>query len=511
MNRPVRWVGPHRARGAGGAVATVAIYLLVAAICGLAIPLLPLQLSMGFGMLAVGVTALLVTAVAPQMTQIPHRALAWGLVIALVFYFVWPRNVFLPVRGLPVKHPQRLFYLLFLAYAAYVVLKCHPARQRLAQGLRAMPWFTGLWLALAMWQLLSLVFSEHSLALIGPWFVDFLVVTLVYPLVLLCLATPQDYRRLMIGLLLAALFNCLLAIPESVLQRNLFESFIALESLDPVMAQQIIAAKVRGGAYRAQAAFDHPLLFAEFLVVNVPVAIALLLERGRRTLGACALVLLAIGLALSHSRIALVASALAIAVIVVVLILRGAQVGRRNPWPLVAAVFAVPVAVLALALGTDFVAQVAVGRTAVEASSSSVRLIQLVEGWRRVQEQPLLGFGPATAGFVLNFQNTFGVRTLDNYLLSLALDSGIPALALFVLAIVALGWRSAGIAIVSHHNQCQNIAMTVVAGLVAFVAIKGVLGTPLNNLLLPMWAATIAILINTLGRGKSNRPRSDLV
>jgi hypothetical protein len=474
----------------------VTFFVFAALLCGLAIAILPTQFAMAISGLFVLVLALCIVAVAPAMTAIPTRALALGLLITLVFYFVWPRNVFLPIRILPIKHPQRLFHLLFLAYAAYVVLKCTPARQQLARGLSAIPWLTGLWLALAIWQFASLLAAAHPLALLGPWFVDLLVSTLTYPLVLLCCPALPDFRRLLGALLIAALANCLMAIPEIMVQHNLFERFITLDVVDADAANQLLAAKVRGGNYRAQASFDHPLLFAEFLVVNLPFAIVMLLQRGRRGLGAMSFGLLLFGLYSSHSRIALVAGAAAVAAMVAALIVRGAQTGRRNPWPLVVTFFALPMLLAGAVVVGQQLQQAAAGRTQLEANSTSVRLQMLYGGWRLIQDQPLFGYGPAMGAITLNFRNTFGVITLDNYLLLLTLDSGIPALILFLSMLTAASWSHLKLAVTAQDVETHRVAWICFGALLAFIPIKAVLGTSLNSLMIYVWLGGLAALLN---------------
>jgi hypothetical protein len=489
----VRWQAPSRQ--SWNTAGLLAVLSLVAVLCGMAIALFPLQLSVLVTGFFLFLLSLAVAAVAPPMQRVPAQTLAWGLAIALAFYFIWPRNVFLPVRGLPVKHPQRLFYLLLLAYAAYVLLKCAPARQQLARSLAAVPWVTGLWVAFAVWQFFALLASKSPLGLMGNWAVETLVVTLLYPLVLLCCPTLKDFQRLFWALLVAALFNAALTLPETWLRRNLFEGFISLDALDPQMAQQIIAAKLRGGQFRAQAAFDHPLLLAEFLVVNLPFAFLLCAQRGRRLLGTLAVGLLFVGLYFSHSRVAVVASLLAISAMVVALILRGARQGARNPWPLVAALFAVPLAAAGAVVVTEVITTVTSGVTYVEASSTQARWQMFYGGLRLIEKEPLLGYGPGTAGFVLNFQNTFGVMTLDNYLLAVTLDFGVPALFIYLALLSVAGFVALRHATSSESTTGRKLAFVCFGALMAFGPIKLVLGTALNNLMLPVWLACIAAIV----------------
>jgi O-antigen ligase len=474
----------------------LSLTMFLALFLGLLIGLFAAQFSLFVSVILLGLLSLVVMAYMPPLQSIPNRLLLWGLTCTLALYFIWPRNVFIPIGFLPVKHPQRLLYLGVIACALYVVLKCAPARQRLARALQALPLLTGLWAALAAWQFVSLLASEFPLALFGGWFVEFLVVTSVYPLALLCLADTRDLKRLLWALLAAAFLNVLFAVPESLLKRNLFEPFISLGNLDPETARQFLAAKFRGGQYRAQAAFDHPLLYAEFLAVCLPVAGAFALQRGRLGWLAAGLVpLLLAGLYLSHSRVAIVATLLVGVAMFGAVVVRGAQAGRRNPWPLVAALFAVPLVAIAAFLASNVVRDVTAGRSHDESSSTSARLQMLDTGVKRIAEQPLFGYGPRMAAVTLNFQNTSGVLTLDNYLLALTLESGVPALLLYLAVLVLAAWRALRYAVSETDVDLARLALGIFGAMAAFGPIKLVLGTALNNALLPVLMAGLALLV----------------
>ena len=72
------------------------------------------------------------------------------------------------------------------------------------------------------------------------------------------------------------------------------------------------------------------------------------------------------------------------------------------------------------------------GRTAKEAGSSSIRLLQMELGIPLIVDRPIIGYGPGEAAEVLGLK----AKTIDNYYLSLAIESGLPELVLFILILL---------------------------------------------------------------------------
>jgi hypothetical protein len=488
-------------------VRAAVLFGVAAAAClaGLAIAVLPLNLSLAFAILLIGGLVLAVAAVSPPMRRIPERSLLLGLCLCVGLYFLWPRNVFLPIPALPIKHPQRLVHLCLLLWAMVVLAKCAPARERVSERLRAIPWVTTAWVVFWVWMGLSAVTSRAPLAAWSSWLLDVLIVAAMYPLALLALKSQREVRLLVLALVGAACLNAAFAMVESVRQRNLFESVSSLHLVDPEMAKLVVDAKIRGGKYRAQAAFDHPLLFAEYMVVCLPFVLVSLLVRGRgRLLSFLAAIAVVAGLTLAHSRVVLAASLIMGLVLAVLLILRGAAAGRRNPWPLVLTLLALPIALLFGFFATDVLGNLAQGRSADEANSSGARVTMLVQGLQVLAESPLLGYGAGQGALALNFRNTFGLLTLDNFLLVVALDAGVPALLAFLLCTVAAIATSFRLAVV-HDLQTSAWPLAVPAAIAAFLAIKLVLGTNLNNLLLGLLLALTAISAAEAKRHKTRK------
>lgn len=470
--------------------------LLAAVLIGLGVALLPPSFSLGLGAFVLAPIFIMAVWMAPKVDAIPDQWLVRLLLAAVFIYFIWPRNAFIPVSILPIKHPQKMLYAGLLLLWIYLLLKCAPFRERLAGRLRVLPWLMYAWLALALLHVLSALFSQEPIYSIYRLMIDLGTVYLLLPVALSVLRDEQDVRALIYCLIAAALINCLYALPEFALRRNLFERVTTLSDIDPAMAKQILMAKLRGGQYRAQGSFDHPLLFSEYLLVILPFSLVMVVHspKLRKRMVAASLIIM-LGLLLSRSRVALAGSAVGVFVLLFIMLAQNAKGTQRNPWPLVISLLMLPVLLGGAYFATTQLGQIAMGRTAGEASSTNARAVMLHDGSKLILESPLLGYGPALGGLELNFRNTEGVLTLDNYLLVMALDAGLISLALFVGVILATAYVAVRYSL-REQGERFMFMQAIAAGAISFLVVKSVLGTGLNNMLLPLFMAFLVVLVD---------------
>jgi O-Antigen ligase len=465
----------------------------VCLLIGVAIPILPIQLTVIGAALLMAPFFVVVVWMLPAMKNDPARALKWMLLASMFLYCVWPRNVFIPLPGLPVKHPQKMLYFLTLAYAMYAFVKSAPVRDRLRTVWQSNRGMLGIAALFVAWSALTVAGSEQPVFSLFVWLQELLYVWALLPLLVIVLRSTNDLRHLILVFLAAAVVNVLYALPEVVWHRNIFESVTTLAEIDPAMARQLYAVKARGGAHRAQAAFDHPLLFAEFLAVLLPICLAALADPRLRKWALFTLPCLVVGLGLSASRVAAVASAVGVFVFLVFVILRNAVSANRSPWPLVLTLIAAPVILAAFPIflgGMDALIQ---GRSATEQHSTLVRQQMLAEGLELIADSWVHGFGPGVGAMKLNFQSGEGVVTLDNYLLMLTLDSGLVGFAFFLTLVLFVANQLGALAL---RSETGLFGASLMGGLCAFLAVKTVLGTGLNNYLLPVFMVATVVMLN---------------
>lgn len=467
---------------------------LLATLIGLGLPILPMRFSLiAFGgaivlLLAMGILLL------PDARQVPYKAIFAVFSIAIITRFLWPNFAYLPIPALPIKNPQRLLWALALAYWIYALSTNTELRQRLAQRVSSsrIAWLV---LAFFVWRAMSVPFSEFpglGMTLLLRELFDYLPAFLF---VLTWVRDANDVSRIGRWLLFATVVICGLAAAEYAGKRNLFLSVIPYDPNNEEFLQAALESKIRGGVYRVQASFNHPLLLAQFLSVTLPVLLLTLWgdrSRGIRAIGWCVLLVLPAVLWSTQTRTALGVSAFigALAVLLVALEAvrrRAPGSDRRNLQAALVLVFltAIGAAVMAFAL------QLAVGRTSEEAESSRARVEMLDRAIVGARERPLLGAGPGVGGFEAANVNSRGRVSLDSYWLIVLLESGVPALALFLAALAAGAWRvvpaiSRGLLGESRVQAAWGLSI------VSFGISSMVLGTPHN---LPLLYLALGVVV----------------
>ncbi|MCP5277275.1 MAG: O-antigen ligase family protein [Thiobacillus sp.] len=458
----------------------ILLFMIAAPLVGLAVALLPLTISMVFSMLLLLPIGGAVLLALPSVKSVPYRYFIGTLGLCLFLYFAWPKNVFIPIEALPVKHPQKILYIIFLVlWFAFLVKSGEMRRQFYVSFVnnRTIVW---LWVSLVLWRFVTVFTSEEPLFSFFRFTDDFLTYYILLPVVMSMVRCGEDVRTIMNWLLAALVVTSLYAVPEVMFKRNLFESISTLDIVDPVQASLVTAAKFRGGIYRSQSAFDHPLTFSEFIVTILPWAIAsFLVLRKKRWFIAMIIALAGGALVFTNSRSSLAASMIVLALLLFIAVLRNAKSGGRNPWPMIGAIFLFPLAIFTAVLFSGPMQEILKGRTNVEYGSSLARIQMLDQGLPLVAKEPLLGYGPGLGARTLGFANTYDIITLDNYYLAAALESGVPYLIILISLALAAFIKSLRL-IGDQDPKRAWLYASIGTGLVAFWSVKAVLGTPHN-------------------------------
>ncbi|HMN79306.1 MAG TPA: O-antigen ligase family protein [Burkholderiaceae bacterium] len=472
MRRTIRWL-------AGGACIVLP---------ALAIPILPLSLALALVVSVAGAAILLVVARLPPIDRLHGRVLLAAFALIYALYFAWPRSVFLPLLYLPIKHPQKLLYYAFVLAWMIMLIRSREMRQRLVRGYAANRLLVGVLLWMLAWRTASV--AAASIPLFSSIrLVDEIVTSyLLFPIVLSLVAGLDDARRVMTALVSVAVLNVALAVPEVLLRRNVFEPFVSVQILDPAMAQLLLSEKLREGGVRAQAAFDHPLLLAEYLALLLPFPLAqTFLAARRRWAHAAVCLLLGLGILLARTRTGMLVALLsAVLMAMLTLLLR-----RRLSAGVLA--LGLPVALIGAAVFGVLAVQLTLGRNLDEMSSSFARIRMLHASLPMIWNAPWLGYGLGLGGRELDF-TVGGIRTLDSHLLMAALDSGLPyllGLLLFIAAIAGASLRALTGELPPARRWFHRAAICAICG---FLAFKLILGTDLNNSLLFVFAALVAAL-----------------
>lgn len=190
-----------------------------------------------------------------------------------------------------------------------------------------------------------------------------------------------------------------------------------------------LADKFREGVYRTQATFEHPLPYAQYLLLVITLCFMPYILSRYGVFAVSGLLICVLGAISSGSRSGLAGVAIA------GFVFWWLKVGRERLSSFgVVIQFTLKVLVLSLIAGVLFYFIFNSGASA--SSSTMTRIVQLQLGAVMILQSPIWGFGPGQSGEkLLNFQ-LGDIRiyelTIDNYFLTVMLESGFLGLFAFV-------------------------------------------------------------------------------
>lgn len=351
---------------------------------------------------------------------------------------LWPRYIFFSVGG-PQVNPLTLMTFAAIVLALALIASSPALTARIAEvhrGSKPIGTVLLLWL---VWRFIATLAGKYPLAA-GFDFVRELGYLTSFYLIGLIIACSENGPRNLIRLILgSALFLGAAGVVEALQQNNPFVRFAGSGStLSAIDALKVIAMeKVRGGSYRVQTTFEHPLVFSQFLVAALPLAGYAAVWEKSKLWRLVAIVFIPLGL-LALYKTGSRAGVICLAGTLAFLAFFGwLKLVRSRGYGKAVAFAAVPAVVLAFAAVALLAQELASGRTRVEQSSSQVRLKMLELGVRALEESPVLGFGQASAISKAGVLDpATGAGSLDSLLLTTAIDAGYVGLALFLLFVL---------------------------------------------------------------------------
>lgn len=399
---------------------------------------------------------------------------------ALFFIFlftslVWPKLISINLGG-PDIRPQRITLIALLALLAYAAM-LPIMRSKLQSAVSEYKvWFFALSL-LFVHRLASCINSDYFFATVFRLTNELLTVGLVCVFTSLIARNSKFIEKYLKSILAIAILLSIMAVIEFSISRNLFASIVLPGmQIDSEFRDSVVAAKLRGGTYRSQVTFTHPLQLTEFALACLPLMLPLVWSKVKRhrvagLVGLCALL---ICLVLSGSRAGYVIG-FGTALLMVMASQMAAFKGKRSSWMLWAGLIVVSVLsviVIVWALESGHLGSFIGGRSLEERQSSEARLSMLRMAWPLIEAEPVFGYGLGLGAFVLGFQGHSGL-TIDSYWLSYSLESGLLGLFLFSFVCLLSLYRGAIQAKKSSpwHALCIYSLMASVISVLTFKTI----------------------------------------
>lgn len=405
---------------------------------------------------------------------------------------LWPSYMAVRVGGLPSIDLRKIVFglsVLVFFYQCMARPVLSRSWQTLAPGAKWMCW------AVAGYGLLRFVSAVESdapiaafLAVAWEWVYYYIPFFFV-----LFLMRDEASRPLFVRFVcLLSLAVLLFAIYERISGANPLVRLAPVSNDSAELTAALNLSRLRDGVFRAQATFEHPLMLAEFATIVAAFAFGLVLNGravGVRLSGAVVFLASSASAVLSGSRIAFVSLAIVVAAVSLATMVRAR--GVRKVTAAIATRLFVLLTIAALAaMAVPLLQNLLLGRTATEASSSSARVQMLKDGIPAMLGSPFFGKGYGQAVHEAGVYGTGGLLTLDNYLLTVGIDAGVPALLIFISIFILPAWMAFK-RITEEEGPEQPFLISAMAALIGLLAVRMILSIPYNL----VFAFVIAALV----------------
>ena len=411
----------------------------------------------------------------------PFRLL-WVTALLGVFA-LWPSYLLVKVGGLPSLDLRRIAAGATLVLGLYYWIN---GRARATQFVpsNTNPIKTGFWLVTlyAVWRVLSCVASAAPIASFIQVVWEILYYYSLFYIGYVFFGSDTLRLRVHKVMLLLMVLIAAYACVERVLGKNPMVQWAPSNEEFEAAVRAMSLSRIRDGVFRTQGTFEHPLLLSEFAAIAASFAVATLLWPGKQAvsklLGAAALVASLAAGYLSGSRSAFIALGAGVGVVIAMRLMSPKT--RVTPSQAVLRkMSAIGLLIGAAAIFAPAVIVMSEGKNIGEASSTGARITQLRIGSEAIAQQPILGWGPGSGPIIAGIRTGDGISTMDNYLLSVAIESGIPGLALFLACLlypawVAFTWVARG------AGQRSSFLAATAGGAIAILIMRSILWMPLN-------------------------------
>jgi O-antigen ligase len=296
---------------------------------------------------------------------------------------------------------------------------------------------------------------------------------------------------------ICALFNTGAGIVEFFLQHRFFLNIFPKSMLatiiqnNPAMQNLLPGpSDFRNGLYRAASAFVTPLSFGEFEIIVIPIGLFFALHRKSlfdRALGWAAVFGGIVGIYCSGSRGGWVGIIASVSTFVAIWSIRKAMKSKASLAPATvglagAIAFA---AVIGAVMFVGRVHTIVLGGGA-EAGSTEARHMQWIAATPFIKSNPITGHGLGLGGAIIQ-------SSIDSYVLSLLVETGLPGLVFFTGLLLLPIWYGVR-NYLADMSESGAVAGALACSFIAFTANRLVLSEKENHMLIFSLLAIVVVL-----------------
>ena len=493
--------------------AWAAASIILGFIVGFAAVILPPTGAFGI----VAIVGLVLLWVMPDFPIAPLKKTQAFFVVMLVVLLVVPNYYAIDVQSLPWISARRLVMFALIALFGVSLSMSSEIRGDIAGAIRTnrllsmgligffimivLSFFTSIGPAGSMSQ-----FTDAVLTWLVPWLVTLYVVR-----------SDEDVRKAVRIIAICAAFVCVVAIFDRILKQHLAVQFLPRPILERLMADNLSVQLMvnsnpyRDGVYRALSVFGTPLSLGEFAAIVAPFGLFYAIYSRtffKRLLGVGLIVLCLGAIIAAYARGGNMAIAASSGSFAALWYFRSRRFDRHSIGAAIVAVMAVIFFTVATAAVTFWprAHNWALGGGEA-ASSTDARRMQWELSKRHIVSNPITGHGYAQGGAIIDNGSLEGGFTIDSYVLSLLVETGIPSLIFFMLMLFS-GIAYSAKRFLTDPSEAGALNGALACGLIAFTVNRLVLSERENHTLVCLILGLVMVSHELYLRGITARPPS---
>ena len=403
------------------------------------------------------------------------------LLLYAFFAIVWPKYILFRFPGMPAINPEKILFVVLIFSWFWCALKDQETREKLV-NLSRFALFPILCIILfIVWRGVT-AFVGDLPPLLGLKVVvtELLSYFIFFLIAYSCWDRVDHFKSFVYVVVLSATVVGLIGVYESSLSRNLFAQYVSLENDVTGRLTETLREKFRAGKYRVQSTAEHPLVLAEFMVIAFSCGLFLFAESKRlshKFLLVMFLVLSTYIVYKTDSRAALTTLVFISAIFICLFSIRRSRANSS----IVGMIYGVmvPVAMLLIPIVVVIGQKIVSGDIMQGSASLSARQFMLDKGIPLVLDSPFVGYGVGQGGEKVGYVLDSGLYSIDNYYLTVALDSGLIALILYISILLWLGLHIFKLSL--HKTSLGVVAIGVFLTFIGFVTMRSILTIPTNS------------------------------
>lgn len=414
-----------------------------------------------------------------------NKVLIYSFILYITSSLLWPRYVALWIPGLPSINLQRIATAFSLTMIAVSLLYGKWFRNEIFKSIKnnAIIWISIF--TFVIFRFLS-IFSSQDTGTSTYQYINEIFVHVIF--IVAGVAIGSDVTRarwFALTITICFYIATIIGAIEYILGKNLFANFV-----DPTNAyvQWALSEKVRGGGYRSQSTFGHPLTYAEFASVGFCFAVYISSKTkksfwkylGITTAFLCATsAVITSGSRAGYGVFAVTASLIALAPLLNAIFRKKLNLKMVTIWAFLSILLAIIFTAAALIIYEHGFGEKSY------AISNNARALMYERGLYLATKSPIFGYGLGMAADTIGIRSGNGVSqyTIDSLLLSLLVDSGVFVIISFFSVCIISTARSFSSAFKGNEEN-WFFWYALGSSILSMLLFKSILSLPDNNFLL---------------------------